>query len=273
MKTAVLLFGDYRHFDKASISLEYFKYIDADFFVSTWDKTMSYDVHLNTYTEFITEYRINRLLPRNAVFQSIEDEDRYLNLSRTEKMIRHWKVLGEALRKSSNDYDCICLLRIDLYIDSFRYDELVKESQSNKLHVGFGGWNENEEGQYSVSDVSYSGKTETILKYIDMLPIAPIASHTDFGCILKYSNIELENQKSINGLLVRPLTASFLGEDPKSNEKFLKGNFENVSMLNLIYNNWLHGYSYGNSKTLSLKNFIKYFKEHINNFKIEDYEQ
>ena len=188
-------------------------------------------------------------------------------------MILHWKVLGEALRKSSNDYDCVCLLRIDLYIETFRYDELVKESQSNKLHVGFGGWNENEEGQYSVSDVSYSGKTETILKYIDMLPVAPIASHSDFGCILKHSRIELENQKSIDGLLVRPLTATLLGEDLKLNNKFLKDNFENVWMLNLIYNNWLHSYSYGNTKTLSFKNYLKYFKEHINNFKIEDYEQ
>lgn len=273
MKTAVLLFGDYRQFDKASISLECFKYMDADFFVSTWDKTMSYDMHFNTDTEDITEYRINRLLPRNAVFHSIEDEDKYLNLTRTEKMILHWKVLGEALRKSGNDYDCVCLLRIDLYIETFRYDELVKESQSSKLHVGFGGWNENEEGQYSVSDVSYSGKTETVLKYIDMLPVAPIASHTDFGCILKHSHIELENQKSIDGLLVRPLTATLIGVDNKSNVKLLRDNFENVLLLNLIYNNWLHNYSYGNPKILSLKEYVNYFKEHINNFKIEDYEQ
>lgn len=273
MKTAILLFGDYRQFEKASISHEFFKYMDVDFFISTWDKTTSYDEHYDSNIEKITDYRINKFLLKNAVFHSIVDENLYANKSSTEKMIFHWKVLAKALRESTVEYDCVCLLRIDFYIKSFNYDELVLESQSNKLHVGYGGYVEEEDNLYNIADVSYSGKPEIVLDYIDRIPEAPIASHYDFGCIVNYSLIEVEVQKSIIGLLVRPLTAHLITSDHEYNTKSLEDNFENIVILSLIYNKWLHSYTYGTPTLLTLKEFISHIKVHIENFNLKEYEK
>lgn len=272
MKTAILLFGDYRQFEKASISYEFFKYMDADFFISTWDKTTSYDKYYNPDTEKITNYRVNKFLPKNAVFHSIIDENLHENKTSTEKMIFHWKVLAKALKESTVEYDCVCLLRIDFYIKSFNYDELVLESQSNKLHVGYGGYKE-EDGLYNIADVSYSGKPEIVLDYIDRMPEAPIASHYDFGCIVSNSLIEPEVQKSIIGLLVRPFTRHLITPDHKYNIKSLEDNFENIVILSLIYNKWLHSYTYGTPTPLTLKEFVSHIKVHIENFELKEYEE
>lgn len=273
MKTAVLLFGDYRQFEKASISYEVFKYMDVDFFISTWDKVTLYQKHLEEYTENITDYRVNKFLPKNAVFHSIVNEDLHKNLTVTEKMIYHWKVLGSALKQSTVKYDCVCLLRIDFYIQSFNYEELILEAHSNKLHVGYGGYKEEEGEFYNIADVSYSGKPEIVLDYIDRVPLSPIGSHYDFGCIVHYSHIEPEFQNSIIGMLVRPLTGTLIGPDHKYNVELLEDCFESVALLSSIYNKWLHSFTYGTPTPLTLKEYIVHFKEHIENFKLEDNEK
>lgn len=266
MKTAVLLFGDYREFEAASVSYQVFEHLDVDFFVSTWDKTLEYNKYYDTKTKDITVGKINRHLPSNAVFTSIADEKGLSDLNFTQKMVYHWKVLGDALRESIVEYDIAILLRIDFYIKVFDYSKLVEEATDNKLHVDFGGLEYRDDGTFYVGDVHHCGSPELVLKYIDMLPLnPPLASHTDFGSILRYSNVEVASNKAISGMLLRPTTSKLIGDNHIRNLEFLERNYINYIALYEIYTNWWHtSDSYGDGARVPFKEF--YSKNYLNGF-------
>lgn len=253
-KVAVLLFGDYREFETASSCYEVFKEFDVDYFVSTWDKTTVYNEYYDTKVEDVTERRVNKFLPTNAVFISTLDENQFSKLNYTQKMVKHWKVLGDALKERKEEYDIVCLLRIEFYIQHFDYRVFINEGSDKKLHIDFKGL-EVIEGLYSVGDRYHVGSPELILSYIDMLPLeAQLTSHIDFGSILKWSSIPIAKEASISGLLLRPTTAKILSRNHKNNIETLNRNFANIYTLYELFTYWHHDYA----NPLS-------FKEYINN--------
>lgn len=253
-KVAVLLFGDYREFETASSCYEVFQDLDVDYFVSTWDKTTSYNEYFETKLESITEERINRFLPSDAVFTSILDESKFDYLDFSQKMVKHWKVLAEALKESKQHYDIVCLLRIEFYIDYFNCNTFIEEGTSNKLHIDFKGL-EVIDGLYLIGDRYHVGSPELILKYIDMLPLNnTLDSHIDFGSIVKWSTLSIEKVNSFGGALLRPTTAKILTRDHKSNIDALKRNFGNIYTLYEMFTHWHHNDKKGIT-----------FKEYINN--------
>lgn len=266
MKTAVLLFGDYREFESASVSYQVFEHLDVDFFVSTWDKTLEYGKYYDTKTKDITVDKINRYLPSNAVFTSIANEKGLSDFNFTQKMVYHWKTLGKALRDSAVEYDIAILLRIDFYIKVFDYSKLVEEGTDGKLHVDFKGLDSRDDGTFYVGDVHHSGSPELVLKYIDMLPLnPPLASHMDFGSILRYSNIEVASNKAISGMLLRPTTSKLLGNNHARNLEFLERNYINYIALYEMYTNWWHkSDTYGDGARLPFKEYLS--KNYLDGF-------
>lgn len=258
MKLAVLLFGDYREFEKASISYDFFKEYDIDFYISTWKQTNSYDSNYNLTKKEITEESFNNFLPKKPTFLSISDEESFSDLDYTQKMVKHWKILGEGLKNRKSEYTSVLLIRIEFYITYFDFNLLVDEGKSGKLHIINRGMVK-EGNDYFVNDISHSGSTEVILNYIDMLRIYPaLVAHTDFGNLLFNSNIEVEEQKSILGILLRPTTSPLLGNNHIKNLSIIENNSDEISELHEIFSKWHHTYSIENPPK---KTFKQYFLE------------
>lgn len=253
-KVAILLFGDYREFETASACYEVFQDFDVDYFVSTWDQTASYNQDLDLNIEIISKERINKFLPSDAVFTSILDESKFDYLDWTQKMVKHWKVLADALRDSDQEYDIVCLLRIEFYIDQFNCNLFIEEGNDNKLHIDSQGL-EKADGYYLIGDRYHIGSPELILKYIDLIPTSTkLASHTDFGSLVRWSSIPIEKVRSFSGGLLRPTVSKLLTNNHKSNIETLKRNSANIYILYELFSRWHHNY----------QNKIT-FKDHINN--------
>ena len=257
MKLAVLLFGDYREFEKASISYEVFKDHDVDFFISTWKHTTSYDSSYNTSTKEITLKNFNKFLPKEPEFASIVEESSFPDFDFTQKMIKHWKILGEELKTKKEKYTAVLLVRIEFYITHFDFNQIIEEAKDGKLHVIYGGLTKTDDG-YFVNDISHSSSMEIMLQYIDMLPLdPPMVSHTDFGNLLFKSEIQVADQKSVFGRLLRPTTSNFLTNHHKENIVIMEDNAAVIDELFEHYSVWYHTYIYQNPPTITFKEYLE----------------
>lgn len=266
MKLAVLLFGDYREFEKASISFNVFKDVDVDYYISTWDKTTYYDEEYNAQVKHINKELFNNFLNPTPVFISTLKEEDYNELDYTQKMIKHWKVLGEALSNSTKTYDSVLLLRIEFYVHNFNPQALFSEGNDNKLHIALGGLRK-EGSEYTVADVCHSGSKKIILEYINLLPIYPaLVSHIDFGRILHTSKLEVADQSSISGRILRPTTSRYLTNCHDTNIKLLNKNQKKLDLLFELYSVWHHTYSYDNPPKYTFREYLIRQGNNINSF-------
>lgn len=115
LRTAVLVYGEYREFDIASKSWKFNNYPDYDIYISTWDKSIISNEKycVDKIVENISEEKILKIFP-NAVISIQPDTLSYLNNS--EKAIFHWKTALKLIKDSNKKYDILFLTRTDNYI-------------------------------------------------------------------------------------------------------------------------------------------------------------
>ena len=122
MKTAVLVFGMLREYDKVMVNWELDKYLDCDYYFSTWNYSKEkYDnfcgEEVDNYREYIvTEELIKSLFP-NAICSILNENDIFTKDAVSySKMFFHWKNCYKLMIESKKEYDLILLVRPDCEI-------------------------------------------------------------------------------------------------------------------------------------------------------------
>jgi hypothetical protein len=133
MKTAVLVFGEYREFKNAHKTWKFLNNIEYDMYVST--SNTSSDVNnilgINLHTT-IDKMDILKYFPNAKI--SIKSDTVYGMVST--KMVHHWRTLFNMMTMSGIEYDNVILLRPDIYFDNTDLIEslLIKLPNTNILY-------------------------------------------------------------------------------------------------------------------------------------------
>lgn len=162
MKTAVLIYGEFREFEIAHKSWGFLEHFPYDIYVSTWNVSKFdsdiLDIH---FEEEVTENMILKYFPEAVVNISPVPE---LPKNNGNKLIMHWKRLLEIVNSSGIIYDKIILTRTDIYL---KYDYNLLELPGK--FYGFGGVHQQYDGRISVMDIFFYGDVNVILPMIDGL--------------------------------------------------------------------------------------------------------
>lgn len=112
MKTAVLIFGEFREFEIAQKSWTFLNKIDYDLYISTWNYSYEENELLGIHLrEDVTPDRILKYFPNATI--NIEDE--FYSISPT-KMTYHWRKLFNMVTISGKEYNNILLMRPDIVL-------------------------------------------------------------------------------------------------------------------------------------------------------------
>jgi hypothetical protein len=159
MKTAVLIFGEYREFKNAHKTWKFLNNIDYDIYISTWNTSndvnnvLGIDLHAT-----IDETDILNYFPNAKI--SIKADTMYGMVST--KMIHHWRTLFNMMTVSDIEYDNVVLIRPDVYFDNTDLIEslLTKLPNENVLY-GLSTVNHPPPPEYMyVNDCLFIGKME-----------------------------------------------------------------------------------------------------------------
>lgn len=217
MKTAVLIFGMIRQFAVTAKKWDFDKYLDCDYYMSTWNKSVQkIDNHagdaLSNYVFFdVTEEYIKKIIP-NITCDLLEEKEIFTsNCSTQAKMFYHWKNAFNLMVKSEKKYDLVVLVRPDVTVSihsmgvsaldpsdtpilNWEYDEntiycddLMKIRKANPIT------SPTEEFQYLSSDLFFCGSLKIMTKFINSIPdmskdefkYYPWTPHVDLGKILR----------------------------------------------------------------------------------------
>ena len=134
MKTAVLVFGEFREFETAHTSWKFLENIDYDIYVHTWDTSNDTNSELGiNVKESVDEHRILKYFPNATV--NIE-QDKELGLA-SARMIYHIRMLFNMMTLSGVKYDTVILLRPDIYFnDSTNIESLLIELPNKNILYG-----------------------------------------------------------------------------------------------------------------------------------------
>ena len=145
MKTAVLVYGEYREFDNVVHSWKILDRLNCDFYFSTWNKSKQNNNKLKIKREFdVTPDMILKYYP-DAVVDIInqkdipELDDMWGN---SVKIYYHWKNCLKLLKDSKKEYDFILIIRPDLFLTLnknytlFPIKLLSKIYKKNSLFMG-----------------------------------------------------------------------------------------------------------------------------------------
>jgi hypothetical protein len=221
MKTAVLIFGMLRQFSITAKDWNFDKYLDCDYYISTWDKSLQkIDNHgaevASNYRAFnVTEEYIKNIIPNITCSILKEKEIFPLECSTQAKMFFHWKNVFNLMLKSQKQYDLIVLIRpdislsirsmgaslndpLDTPITSWEYsedilycDDLMKIRKTDPTKFP------TEEFHYLSNDLLFCGSPTIMARFINSIPdmnkdkfkYYPWIPHVDLGRILKSSNL------------------------------------------------------------------------------------
>ena len=119
MKTAVLVYGEYREFDNVVDSWKILDRLNCDFYFSTWNKSKQNNNKLGIKREFdVTPDMILKYYP-DAVIDILNRE----SISELDdmwgngvKIYHHWKNCLKLLKDSKKKYDFILIIRPDLFL-------------------------------------------------------------------------------------------------------------------------------------------------------------
>lgn len=145
MKTAVLVYGEYREFDNVVDSWKILDRLNCDFYFSTWNKSKQNNNKLGIKREFdVTPDMILKYYP-DAVIDILNKE----SISELDdmwgngvKIYHHWKNCLKLLKDSKKKYDFILIIRPDLFLTLnknytlFPIKLLSKIYKKNSLFVG-----------------------------------------------------------------------------------------------------------------------------------------
>ena len=221
MKTAVLIFGMLRQFSVTAKTWNFDKYLDCDYYISTWDKSLQkIDNHggevASNYRAFdVTEDYIKSVIP-NITCSVLEEKKIFpLNCSTQAKMFFHWKNVFNLMVESQKNYDLIILIRpditlsirsmgallndpLDTPIANWEYDEdilycddLMKIRKTDPVMFPA------EEFHYLSSDLLFCGSLKIMTRFINSIPdmskdefkYYPWIPHVDLGRILRSINL------------------------------------------------------------------------------------
>lgn len=221
MKAAVLVFGMLRQFSVTVKTWNFDKYLDCDYYISTWDKSLQkIDNHgeevASNYRAFdVTEDYIKSVIP-NITCSILEEKKIFpLNCSTQAKMFFHWKNVFNLMAESQKNYDLILLVRPDIRIeirslgaslhnpldtpilnwkydkDTLYCDDLMKIRKTDPAVFP------DEEFHYLSNDLLFCGSLEVMSKFINSIPdmnkdefkYYPWTPHIDLGRMLMSSNL------------------------------------------------------------------------------------
>jgi len=145
MKTAVLVYGEYREFDNVVHSWKILDRLNCDFYFSTWNKSKQNNNKLGIKREFdVTPDMILKHYP-DAVIDILNKED-ITELDdmwgNSVKIYYHWKNCLKLLKDSKKKYDFIVIIRPDLFLTLnknytlFPVKLLSKIYKKNSLFMG-----------------------------------------------------------------------------------------------------------------------------------------
>ena len=176
-KVAVLVGGQYRHFDIAVKSWKPLIDYGCDFYFSTWDTTQLKTNLLPDYSEdriVVTEDMITDYIPNAKVKISIESQEPPKVKGNGLKMLAHWKKLVDMVR--GKDYDILIVTRSDVFFNpeiafSFFFDTqtLSKETLYGKTFIPLEPDERYE--NHLFDDVFFMGYSNTVERFVDSIDI------------------------------------------------------------------------------------------------------
>lgn len=185
-KVAVLVGGQYRHFDIAVKSWKSLIDYGCDFYFSTWDTTQL-KTHLTPdYSEdriIVTENMITDYIPNANIRISIESQEPPEVKGNGLKMLAHWKKLVNMVR--GKDYDILIVTRSDIFFNPeiafdffFKTKPLNKDTLYGKTFIPLESNDKYE--NHLFDDVFFMGYSSIVEKFIDSIEIEnpdAVASH------------------------------------------------------------------------------------------------
>jgi len=158
MKTAVLVWGEFREFENAHKSWNFLRDLDYDIYVSTWDNTVEKNELLNIdIYESVTKERILKYFP-NAII-NIEAQ---FSSSPPSKVVHHWRKLFNLSYMSGIEYDNIILIRTDIVLDELHesFNLIIDNLSDERIIYGLGNIQSQKPPIYLfVADCMFMGKT------------------------------------------------------------------------------------------------------------------
>lgn len=136
MKTAVLVWGEFREFENAHKSWNFLKDLNYDIYFSTWDNTIEKNELLNIdINESVSEDRILKYFP-NA---TINIETQFWSHSPS-KVIHHWRKLFNMVQISNIEYDNVMLIRPDIVLDEShdKFEPILHKLNDERIIYGLG---------------------------------------------------------------------------------------------------------------------------------------
>jgi hypothetical protein len=176
-KVAVLVGGQYRHFDIAVKSWKPLIDYECDFYFSTWDTTqLKTNLHPD-YSEdriIVTENMITDYIPNAKVKISIESQELPEIKGNGLKMLAHWKKLMDMVR--GKDYDILIVTRPDVFFNpeiafGFFFDTqaLNKDALYGKTFIPLESNDRYE--NHLFDDVFFMGYSNTVERFVDSIEI------------------------------------------------------------------------------------------------------
>lgn len=216
MKTAVLVYGEYREFDNVVESWKVLNTFDCDFYFSTWNKSKQNNNSLGIFKEFdVTKDMILKYYPQAIV--DIRNPYDYVDCSdwwgSSAKIYNHWKNCVKLLDDSKKEYDFILILRPDLYLSfkeehtKFPYEILKSLYEKNSLFM-IGGYRRYDDIQtdtiFFAADYFIFGKYNIVKKLLEDSSTFGGDIHHSLGKYIYESNIEVIENNIFNIDIVRP---------------------------------------------------------------------
>ena len=173
MRTAILIYGEYRTMDIASKTWKFENcFNEFDIYVSTWDYTKNIRKNKTideTKSFVVTEDMIKRSIPSAIVnISEYNDKEFYLN------MIYHFKTGLNLISNSNINYDSILITRTDLSFTFLLKNNKTIEIKDLEDNVIYGNSDMRVNGvnplYYYVSDVIFFGKLEDMKIIFNNIP-------------------------------------------------------------------------------------------------------
>jgi hypothetical protein len=132
MKTAILVFGEFREFELSHKTWEFLNHIDYDLFISTWETSRELNPLMNIdLCEKVTPDRIIKYFPNATIFIGNGNELQ----SPTNKMIFHWRKLFNMVALSGVEYENTILIRTDIYIKEIKsINHLFSKLKNDRIY-------------------------------------------------------------------------------------------------------------------------------------------
>lgn len=222
MRTAIFLYGQYRHADTALPLWVGFNELDADYYVATWDYTKQvvndtdYKTELFRHEREITPDDVYKFIPDATLF--IDDEYKYNFRNNHEKMSFLHKKCLEMCVESGKKYDIVLVMRIDsIYQCTREQIDTLSHVKKNTLYFSNGlsyVQDMNNKNQIKpipfINDLFFYGDFDTINKFITSLPYTLDGTHNTYAKVAIMQKIHIRDAIGVTMAFLRPFHIDIL---------------------------------------------------------------